>query len=96
MICKDAIVAELKADRSILHEEVHEARKTRDDVKNIAERMPDALKTMAIGRLTAAPPHDAPLRATFVEREVDGQDRQRMSADAVWWAAIQECASWCG
>ena len=50
---KDAIIAELKEDRSFLREEVREARKTRDDVKNIAERMLDTLKTMAIGRLAA-------------------------------------------
>jgi hypothetical protein len=37
-----------------LREEVREARKTRDDVKNIAERMLDTLKTMAIGRLAAS------------------------------------------
>ncbi len=51
---KDAIIAELKEDRSFLREEVREARKTRDDVKNIAERMLDTLKTMAIGRLAAS------------------------------------------
>ncbi len=53
---KDAIIAELKEDRSFLREEVREARKTRDDVKNIAERMLDTLKTMAIGRLAASNP----------------------------------------
>lgn len=53
---KDAIIAELKEDRSFLREEVREARKTRDDVKNIAERMLDTLKTMAIGRLAASSP----------------------------------------
>ena len=70
---KDAIITELKENSSFLREEVREARRTRDDVKNIAERMLDTLKTMAIGRLTAAPPHDEPLRATFVDREVDNR-----------------------
>ena len=48
---RDAIIQELKEDRSFLREEVREGRRTRDDVKNIAERMLDTLKTMAIGRL---------------------------------------------
>ena len=48
---RDAIITELKEDRTFLREEVREGRKTRDDVKNIAERMLDTLKTMAIGRV---------------------------------------------
>lgn len=64
---KDAIIEELKEDKSFLREEVREARKTRDDVKNIAERMLDTLKTMAIGRLPSAPLRDEPLRPEFVE-----------------------------
>jgi len=64
---RDAIIEELKEDRNFLREEVREARRTRDDVKNIAERMLDTLKTMALGRLavSAAPPQD-PLRATVI------------------------------
>ena len=38
---KDAIITELKENSSFLREEVREARRTRDDVKNIAERMLD-------------------------------------------------------
>ena len=64
---KDAIIEELKEDKNFLREEVREARKTRDDVKNIAERMLDTLKTMAIGRLASAPLRDEPLRPEFVE-----------------------------
>ena len=64
---KDAIIEELKEDRSFLREEVREARRTRDDVKNIAERMLDTLKTMAIGRLASAPLRDEPLRPDFVD-----------------------------
>ena len=64
---KDAINEELKEDRSFLREEVREARRTRDDVKNIAERMLDTLKTMAIGRLASAPLRDEPLRPDFVD-----------------------------
>jgi len=48
---RDAIIGELKEDRNFLREEVREARRTRDDVKNIAERMLDTLKSMALGRL---------------------------------------------
>ncbi|MEQ1718767.1 MAG: hypothetical protein ABL907_22735, partial [Hyphomicrobium sp.] len=70
---KDAIITELKENSSFLREEVREARRTRDDVKNIAERMLDTLKTMAIGRLAAAPSRDDPLRATFVDHEVDNR-----------------------
>lgn len=67
---RDAIITELKEDRSFLREEVREARKTRDDVKNIAERMLDTLKTMAIGRLAmASPPPQDPFHATVVEPE---------------------------
>src|SRR5947207_3200258 len=36
---KDDMIAELKDDRGFLREEVREARKTRDDVKSIANRM---------------------------------------------------------
>ena len=65
---KDAIIEELKEDRSFLREEIRHGRTTRDDVKNIAERMLDTLKTMAIGRLPSAPLRDEPLRPEFVER----------------------------
>jgi hypothetical protein len=65
---RDAIIEELKEDRNFLREEVREARRTRDDVKNIAERMLDTLKTMALGRLAvAAPPPQDPLQATIIK-----------------------------
>ena len=65
---KDAIIEELKEDKNFLREEVREARKTRDDVKNIAERMLDTLKTMAIGRLASATPREETRRAEYVDR----------------------------
>jgi hypothetical protein len=60
---RDAIIHELKEDRSFLREEVREGRQTRDDVKSIAEQMLDTLKTMAIGRL-AMPTQ--PLRTEYI------------------------------
>ena len=65
---RDGVIAELKEDRNFLREEVREARRSRDDVKNIAERMLDTLKTIAIGRLAAPQPPPAPIRATFTEQ----------------------------
>jgi hypothetical protein len=67
---RDAIIDELREDRSFLREEVREGRRTRDDVKNIAERMLDTLKTMAVGRLTmpTSPPQE-PVEATIIDRE---------------------------
>ena len=64
---KDEIIAELKEDKNFLREEVREARKTRDYVKNIAERMLDTLKAMAIGRLTSGSLRDESVRTSFVE-----------------------------
>lgn len=69
---RDAIIAELKEDRNFLREEVREARKTRDDVKNIAERMLDTLKTMAIGRLASAAVPPDPVEAEIIRRQ-EGQ-----------------------
>ncbi len=63
---RDAMIAEMKEDRNFLREEVREARKTRDDVKNISERMLDTLKTMAIGRLAASVPPTDPIRAEVI------------------------------
>lgn len=48
---RDAIIEELREDKAFLREEVREARKTRDDVKNIAAQMLDTLKTIAVGRV---------------------------------------------
>jgi hypothetical protein len=62
---RDAIIAELKEDRIFLREEVREGRRTRDDVKNIAERMLDTLKTMAIGRSALS----GPIQATVIDSE---------------------------
>ncbi len=67
---RDAIIEELKEDRSFLREEVREGRKTRDDVKNIAERMLDTLKTMAVGRLSMpTQPSQEPVHATVVDSD---------------------------
>ena len=66
---RDGVIAELKEDRNFLREEVREARRSRDDVRNIAERMLDTLKTIAIGRLAAPQPSPSdPIRATFTEQ----------------------------
>lgn len=46
---KEQMIEELKDDRSFLREEVREARKTRDDVKSIANRMLETLESMALG-----------------------------------------------
>ncbi len=74
---RDAIIAELKEDRSFLREEVREGRRTRDDVKNIAERMLDTLKTMAVGRLsmTSVPPQE-PVQTTYADAH-SGQNSDR-------------------
>ena len=65
---RDAIIEELKEDRSFLREEVREGRKTRDDVKNIAERMLDTLKTMAVGRLSMpTQPSQEPMHTTVID-----------------------------
>ena len=67
---RDAIIEELREDRSFLREEVREGRRTRDDVKNIAERMLDTLKTMAVGRLSmSAPPPQDPLQTTYTDSQ---------------------------
>ena len=67
---KDAIINELKEDRTFLREEVREGRRTRDDVKNIAERMLDTLKTMATGRLSMPnPTPQEPVHATIIDTE---------------------------
>jgi len=67
---RDAIIVELKEDRSFLREEVREGRRTRDDVKGIAERMLDTLRSMATGRSIAVsnPPYD-PVRADVIVPE---------------------------
>ena len=60
---KNEQISELRDDRAFLRDEIREARRNRDDVKNIAERMLDTLKSMALGRLgmtdvtTSAPEH---------------------------------------
>jgi len=67
---KDAIINELKEDRTFLREEVREGRRTRDDVKNIAERMLDTLKTMATGRLSMPnPTPQEPVHAAIIDTE---------------------------
>jgi hypothetical protein len=52
---KDETIAELKDDRSFLRDEVREARQQRQDVKEIASRMLEAMQTIAIaGKLPPA------------------------------------------
>jgi hypothetical protein len=67
---RDEIIRELKEDRSFLREEVREGRRTRDDVKSIAEQMLDTLKTMAMGRLAmpTQPPEDR-IHSTVIDSE---------------------------
>ena len=43
------MIIELKDDRGFLREEVREARKTRDDVKQIAVRMLETLESVSRG-----------------------------------------------
>lgn len=67
---RDSIIIELKEDRTFLREEVREGRRTRDDVKNIAERMLDTLKTMAtMPALMKNSPRPDPLHATIIDPE---------------------------
>jgi hypothetical protein len=67
---KDAIIVELKEDRTFLREEVREGRRSRDDVKGIAERMLDTLKTMATGRLPMPNPSpQEPVHTTIIDTE---------------------------
>jgi hypothetical protein len=68
---RDQIIAELKEDRDFLREEVREARRNREDVRSIAERMLDTLKSVAIGRISApaASPSNEPVQATIIEPE---------------------------
>jgi len=73
---RDAIITELKEDRSFLREEVREGRRTRDDVKNIAERMLDTLKTMAVGRLSMTPPPQESVQTTYTDAH-GGQGSER-------------------
>jgi len=71
---RDAVIVELKEDRNFLREEVREARRTRDDVKSISERMLDTLRTIAVGRLAmSAPPPQDPMRASIIDP--DDQER---------------------
>jgi hypothetical protein len=66
---RDAMIAELKEDRTFLREEVREGRKTRDDVKNIAERMLDTLKTIAIGRVPITSQMPESVQATVLDSD---------------------------
>ena len=60
---REQMITELKDDRSFLREEVREARKTRDDVKSIANRMLETLETMALGgKLLRSSSQEPPIR----------------------------------
>ncbi|MFM9941500.1 MAG: hypothetical protein ACKVP7_18605 [Hyphomicrobiaceae bacterium] len=63
---KDAVIIELKEDRSFLREEVVEARKARGDIKEIAKEMLGTLKAIALPR-SIPPPTDAhPMQAEII------------------------------
>ena len=74
---RDAIISELKEDRSFLREEVREGRRTRDDVKNIAERMLDTLRSMAIGRAIGPANHSVGLNSGRHHRAHEDRDRRK-------------------
>lgn len=63
---RDAIIGELKEERSFLREELREARRTRDDVRQIAERMLETLKTIAVGRSVLSPPPEEPTHTEII------------------------------
>mgnify|MGYP000011631537 CR=1 FL=1 len=63
----DETIAELKDDRSFLRDEVREARQQRQDVKEIASRMLEAMQTIAIaGKLPPANSRDD-IKARVIE-----------------------------
>lgn len=66
---KEETIAELKDDRAFLRDEVREARQQRKDVKDIANRMLEAMETIAVaGRL---PPSSRSESEPVVARVID-------------------------
>lgn len=76
LLGKDETIAELKDDRSFLRDEVREARQQRQDVKEIASRMLDAMQTIAIaGKLPPANPRTGDVAARVIEPDELAPDR---------------------
>jgi hypothetical protein len=75
---KDDTITELRDDRGFLREELREARRQRDDVKTIANRMLETLESMALGgkllrtRQTEAPQESEVIRDTPVPAQDAG------------------------
>ncbi len=73
---KDETITELKDDRSFLRDEVREARQQRQDVKEIASRMLDAMQTIAIaGKLPPANPRKDDISARVIDADEITGDR---------------------
>ena len=73
---KDETIAELKDDRSFLRDEVREARQQRQDVKEIASRMLEAMQTIAIaGKLPPANPRKDDISARVIDADEIAGDR---------------------
>jgi hypothetical protein len=65
---KDVLIVELKDDKTFLREEVREARKQRDDIKTIAEKMLTTFQNIALrGLLAEAPPASDPAPAEVIK-----------------------------
>ena len=63
---KDAVIIELKEDRSFLREEVVEARKARGDIKEIAKEMLGTLKAIALPRSIQSQSDAHPVQAEII------------------------------
>jgi hypothetical protein len=73
---KDETIAELKDDRSFLRDEVREARQQRQDVKEIASRMLEAMQTIAIaGKLPPANSRGGDVTARVIKPDDANPDR---------------------
>ena len=70
---KDAVIIELKEDRSFLREEVVEARKARGDIKEIAKEMLGTLKAIALPRSIQSPSDVHPVQAEIITTTGDSR-----------------------
>lgn len=70
---KDAVIIELKEDRSFLREEVVEARKARGDIKEIAKEMLGTLKAIALPRSIQSPSDAHPVQAEIITTTGDSR-----------------------
>ncbi len=68
---KDALIVELKEDKTFLREEVREARKQRDDIKSIAEKMLTTFQNIALRGLLAELPPKGDVAAAEVIKPTD-------------------------